>query len=128
MESGRQHPSVFVSDCCICLYESLITVFLAKCQYQCLHSGICSSPNRCRCTHGWEGQRCHKPVCTLPCLNGGYCVAPYTCECKAGWSGTRCQERELLKSFYMAFIHCNFLGTGSQCMLCYSMLNVLATS
>ncbi|XP_077973714.1 sushi, von Willebrand factor type A, EGF and pentraxin domain-containing protein 1-like isoform X2 [Styela clava] len=62
-----------------------------QCRHKCRNRGRCSGRDRCTCSHGWTGSRCHKPVCTLPCLNGGFCSGPSLCSCKHGWTGSRCQ-------------------------------------
>ena len=51
------------------------TLLVAICSPACQNSGVCSAPNVCNCSSGYNGASCTYPVCSAACQNGGSCVS-----------------------------------------------------
>ena len=58
----------------------------ASCSQACENGGVCVAPETCRCSTGWSGQDCTRPLCTRVCPARSMCVAPNICACIPGFS------------------------------------------
>eukprot|EP01038_Epipyxis_sp_PR26KG_P004469 gene4469-6320_t len=68
-----------------------IRAISATCTQICENNGTCVGPDTCKCSSGWTGIDCTKPICTSGlCGTNKVCVGPNLCACKPGYSGTNC--------------------------------------
>ncbi|KAK4831842.1 hypothetical protein QYF61_019600 [Mycteria americana] len=67
--------------------------FLGKCHQPCRNGGKCTGKNKCKCSKGYQGDLCSKPVCEPGCGLYGTCAEPNRCQCKEGWHGRHCNKR-----------------------------------